>query len=75
MNHLPPQPGMWYVTFPHCPSSTALTLGGPFANEEDARRWLARASSLFLGGAVWQCPSGVSGPNPPRTIPPGGRLE
>jgi hypothetical protein len=60
----PPQPGMWYVTLPHRSRLKVNLVGGPFATEGEARRWLAQASSTFQGGAVWQCPWPPSSPDP-----------
>jgi hypothetical protein len=48
----PPQPGMWYVTLPHDAHHGTNVVRGPFATEEEAHRWLDRASSTFPGGTV-----------------------
>jgi hypothetical protein len=62
-----PEPGNWYVVFPHYTQPECTLIGGPFDTEAAAQRWHARASSVFLGGFVWQCPGPPSSPDPPPT--------
>jgi hypothetical protein len=66
-----PEPGKWYVTFPHDTQPDYNLVGGPFPTDAAARRWHARASSLFRGGFVWQCPGPPSRPDPPPATPTG----